>query len=290
MNTVEIIGKTLRFTGRCVGALALVVGAGWSTPALGDIAFSDFSSSSGLSMVGVAARTGTTVTLTPSAERVAGAVWNQAKQGIAGGFETTFQFRISEVAGTGADGIAFVIQNASPLALGGTGGGMGYADNVYFSQMGVPNSVAVEFDTWDNSAHDWPDMPANHVSVHTRGMLPNSPSEEYSIGSAMAAGPLDDGAVHSARIDYSPGTLRVFLDGGEMPLVTAPLMLGSAMTLGEDGRAWVGFTSATGGATDVERHEVLNWTFTERNVPTPGAAALLLAGGVFIGTARKRRS
>jgi hypothetical protein len=216
-------------------------------------------------------------------------MWNLTKQGIAGGFETTFQFRISEVAGTGADGIAFVVQNASPLALGGTGGGMGYADNVYFSQMGIPNSVAVEFDTWDNTAHDWPDLPANHVSVHTRGMLPNSPSEAYSIGSAMTGGPLDDGAVHTARIDYSPGTLRVFLDGGVSPLVTAPLLLDSTMTLGEDGRAWVGFTSATGGATDVERHEVLNWSFTEQNVPTPGAAALLLVGGAFIGTARKRR-
>lgn len=289
MNTVERFApRTLRYTGPGA-ALAIVAGALATSPARADISFLDFSVPSSLSMVGAAAHTGPTISLTPPAERVAGAMWYQTKQGIAAGFVTTFDFRISEVSGTGADGIAFVVQNASPLALGGTGGGIGYADNTYFSQMGIPNSVAVEFDTWDNTAHDWPDLPANHVSVHTRGLLPNNPSEAFSIGSAMAGGPLDDGAVHSARIEYDPGTLRVFMDGGAVPLVSIPLFLDSVIALSPGGRAWVGFTSATGGATDVERHEILNWNYTERSAPTPGAAALLALGAAMLGSARKRK-
>ena len=72
----------------------------------------------------------------------------------------------------GADGFTFVIQNSDSSlfggggssALGSTGGGLGYA--------GIPNSLAVEFDTWFNPVLGDPN--GNHISVHTAGTLQNT--------------------------------------------------------------------------------------------------------------------
>ena len=43
----------------------------------------------------------------------------------------------------GADGVAFVLQGQSAAELGEGGAQMGYG--------GIPNSLAVEFDTWYNT-------------------------------------------------------------------------------------------------------------------------------------------
>ena len=51
-----------------------------------------------------------------------------------------FTFQLSNPA---ADGITFTIQNNGPTALGGDGGALGYA--------GIPNSVAIKFDLYNNA-------------------------------------------------------------------------------------------------------------------------------------------
>src|SRR5262249_48146318 len=58
-------------------------------------------------------------------------------------FNTSFVFRFSEGTDPWADGITFILQGNSPLALGSGGGGLGYA--------GIHNSVAIKFDLFNNS-------------------------------------------------------------------------------------------------------------------------------------------
>ena len=41
--------------------------------------------------------------------------------------------------------------------------------------QGISNSIAIEFDTSHNI--DFGDPDDNHISVHTRGLLPNSPDQ-----------------------------------------------------------------------------------------------------------------
>ena len=234
----------------------LVLDGGGASPARSQDAgfnYPDFSSTVGLALVGDATQIDNKLRLTLPIAQQAGAAWHITKQFVQDGFETTFQFQITDLGGgsglePGADGIVFVIQNNSVSALGFGGYGIGY--------HGIPNSLAVEFDTWHNSS--WDDPNNNHVSVHTRGIDPNSVHHAYSLGSTTEIPDMSDGNVHTARIDYVPGTMRVYLDNLTEPALTVDVNLGDTLSL-DVGYAWVGFTSATGGAW--ENHDLLSWSF-----------------------------
>jgi hypothetical protein len=199
------------------------------------------------------------IRLTPSVMWTAGAAWSTTKQPVAGGFETRFAMRMSNpgpadllVGGNtepGADGIVFVIQNMSQSAVGTPGVGIGYG--------GTTSSLAVEFDTWLNGGER--DPSGNHVSIHTGGIGANSTDEGYSIGAAVIPGDFYDNQVHQVVIRYVPGTMTVSLDG--VVVLTAAVNLtnvGGNSILDANGKAWAGFTSATGGAYGT--HDVLSWS------------------------------
>jgi hypothetical protein len=186
---------------------------------------------------------------------------------VAGGFDTTFQFRITEPGSprgytyggrpqSGGDGLAFLIQNSSASAVSESGGGgnLGYG-GYEGSSGGIPNSLAVEFDTFYNPEYHDPND--SHLSVHTRGAAPNSSDEKCSIGAARTSN-LSDGKVHTARVVYVPGQLRIYLDHPEKPVLTVHADLARLLRLPE-GLAWVGFTGSEGGA--YENHDLLSWTF-----------------------------
>jgi hypothetical protein len=148
---------------------------GWSAIAQASFEYSDFSSTTGLNLLGVAAQTANNaLRLTPPAVGCIGGAWDTTKQNIANGFVSLFQFRISECNWTGGDGIAFVIQNNQENSLGGGGEYMGY--------NGILDSLAIEFDTYQNySTFNTNDPSANHISVQSRGSLANSVSHTYSL-------------------------------------------------------------------------------------------------------------
>ena len=228
----------------------------WVTPPV-SFNYPDFSSLAGLNLIGSAKQSGNILRLTPADFGQGGAAWATFRQPVGDGFDTTFQFQITDLLDTGADGFAFVIQNATQSfnggggasALGGGGGELGY--------FGIPNSLAVEFDTWFNP--EWNDPNENHVSIHTIGDQFNSTDEFFSLGSTTAIPDLSDGNVHTVRISYTPGTLQVFLDDLSNPILSVPADLGAILYL-DHGHAWLGFTAATGGA--AENHDILNWSYT----------------------------
>jgi hypothetical protein len=93
-----------------------------------------------LHLVGDAVTQGDKIRLTSAATGETGAAWSIDRKNVQRPFTATFQFQITDLRlGGGADGIAFVIQNQSSSSLGINGGGIGYD--------GIPNSLAVEFDT-----------------------------------------------------------------------------------------------------------------------------------------------
>lgn len=94
------------------------------------------------------------------------------------------------------DGLALVLHTqGGPGALGGSGGGLGYA--------GLPGGLAVELDAWSDEAAG--DPGDDHVSVQSRGpgML-RSDHAGAGLGHASAGLVLGDGRSHTLRVRYTP--------------------------------------------------------------------------------------
>ena len=224
------------------------------------IRFNDFASTQGLVLVGAAAVAGDVLRLTPAKRNKTGATWLREKQPILAGFETTFQFQLTRPAKImgGADGLAFVIQNSGPEALGGRGsaGGFGVADAHYSHHPGIPWSFAVFFDTWQNKNEG--DPSDNFITVRTNGRPAKMrwPAERLAFTPKLSVD-LKDGRVHTVRLAFERPVLAVFLDHSTHPVLQTALDLSPVAD--SEGKAWIGFTASTGWG--FENHDILNWSF-----------------------------
>jgi len=126
------------------------------------------------------------IRLTDATYNQGGGIWLKEKRNVARDFSIQIGFQITESGNSGADGIAFVIQNSSANAIGVFGGGIGY--------MTIPNSLAIEFDTYPNS--EYLDPNDNHIGIQTRGKNPNSPDHVITLGTSRNIPILEDGSVH----------------------------------------------------------------------------------------------
>ncbi len=248
-----------------------------ATPLFAQISYNNFNDVSALALNGAAAQANNNgnevLRITPDQTfHVSGTAWFMTQQQTVNqGFTTAFTYQIThESAGT-ADGFAFVIQNSmgdgfGTSALGGSGGAIGYgAPDPGDTGVPIPNSLAVEFDTYQNS---W-DPNNNHIAVQSCGTDPNTQNHnatcpsgnpaELGIVSDLGGIQLADGNVHTVVIDYDPGTLRVFVDNFGVPLLVVPVFLDKLLNL-NDGAAWAGFSGGSGAVS--ENHDIFTWTFT----------------------------
>jgi len=223
----------------------------------GEITFDypDFTSVAGLNLVGSAAQYGSVLRLTPTTIGQAGDAWFAEKLYVQDGFETTFEFQLSEFSYEGADGIALVIQDSSATALGEGGWGIGY--------LGIPRSIAFEIDTFSNA-----EINGNHVAIHSMGTLPNRPDGPARIAQNGSIPNVSDSQVHTFRVVYTAsGEFLVFLDNLVSSVLDVPIDLAALLQL-TDGTAWVGLTASTGAYW--ENHDILSWSFATTNtLPKP---------------------
>ena len=223
--------------------------------------YHDFSNPKSLQFLGSATNVttgdGAVLQLTPSARGLAGAAFTAVPIpfGPNVGFSTFFTFRLSKPGGLvdsdgvqGADGIAFLIQSVG-YAYGTGGGGIGYE--------GISNSLAVEFDTWNNGTQ-WGlpgDLNGNHVAVNFNG-VPNDPVS-VPITNAM-----NNGNIWYAWIDYEGVSQDLEVRLSENPVrplaPTLDMTLNLPSILG-DTNAFVGFTAGTGGGWN--QQDILSWKF-----------------------------
>jgi hypothetical protein len=260
-------------------ALSLALCPAWSDSALA-FNYANFSSTAGLNVVSSAAQSSNDIRLSPSSPSTAGAIWFGTKQSVENGFDTTFDFRITGVSGTtdfngqpGGDGIAFVVQNASATALGLTNSYMGYE---------IANSLAAEFDVFRNGNFLSQEPSGNHVGVQSNGTAVNDPFAGAYLGAAAVVPDMSNGSVHTGRVLYVPGSLKMFVDDLVNPELTISVNLSTLLSL-DSGTAYVGFTA--GGAAAYENHDLLNWNFT--SVPEPTSLVTLLIGTLFVGARRR---
>ena len=225
-----------------------------------EVDLGDFSDSDGLIGLATGFQFEDRYRLTSAKTNRTGVVYYGAKLNVSNGFETTFDFVISDPGGiedgegkTGADGLAFLIQNQSADAIGNQGGSLGYAN--------IENSLAIEFDTFANtpeSDFNNGETNGNHISIHTNGTEANNPAIRFSIAYNDEIPELMDGAVHTVRITYSENKMQVYIDDMTTPAIDTEVDLDTLLSL-DEGRAWVGFSSSTGQA--YANHDILSWTF-----------------------------
>jgi len=226
----------------------------------------------------------TVLRLTPNATGTAGSAWYKTQQPVAGAFSTTFKFALSGSDPSTelgpADGIAFVIQNSALTALGPDGCGIGFGGSAYCTPgSGIPNSLAVEFNTFNNGTGVDPsnsDVTIQNCSGTGANSVDSTCRIKYNdLTTLSPAITLADGNIHSVTITYAPplsgtgpGTLDVLLDNIDLFPNGALTFDITTIGLASGGTAYVGFTAATGGGDD--NQDILSWTFT------PGAQSAVV--------------
>ena len=239
------------------------------------INYPNFASTGGLTLNGNAAQSGTNLRLVPSVLSQKGTAFFAAPVTVENGFDTKFTFQTSTPSGGGADGLTFVIHN-DPRAdtfLANHAATIGYGAFAT-SPVGtaLSNSLVVEFDSFLSTFGGFSDLSSNEISVHTGGTGENSHSEGFSLGRVTPSVTFSNALVHTARITYVPGTLKVYLDNMTTPVLTVPYDFATGgnyvlspggpvggLSLLPGGTAWVGFTASTGGS--FENHDLLSWTY-----------------------------
>lgn len=266
MNAIRTIGAVLSLGVATVASAATVID------------FPNFANCATLQLNGNAVCTTNVRRVTPATFGQSGSAFSltQIPLGPGNAFSTVFSFRISNSGGAsdsdgpGADGLTFTVQPNAATA-GGGGGGIGY--------QGIPNSVAIEFDTWNNGLPGDPD--GNHVGVDLNGSV-------ASVATASIATRLNDGNVWWAWVDYDGTTLslRVSQTPARPPNATLSYAVNLVGVLGTT-QAYVGFTSGTGAA--FGDHDILSWqldnTFNPFGGYTPVVPTLSAAGLAAIGLA-----
>lgn len=183
----------------------------------------------------------------------AGSIFSTGQLGVSHFLaEFTFQVRGGTDTSAIADGVAFVIQTSGPQALGGTGGGMGYA--------GLRGSVAVKFDVWDNEGET-----NNSTGLFADGRYPSVPQAGSGDVNVPLAGTgidlLSRRPFHVSMV-YDGTALNVTLRdtvtgafASQSYVVDIPALVGSTT-------AYVGFTGATGSLRTI--NEVQSFRFQAR--------------------------
>ncbi len=134
------------------------------------IEFDDFSSKvANLQLNGNSVKYGESLRITPAFWWQAGSAFATKKLKVSK-FSTYFKFQITGPFSPygAADGFTFAIQANSINALGATGPGEGYGGDVESGQVvgGINNSIAVEFDTYQNIEFNDPALPyAYHATT-----------------------------------------------------------------------------------------------------------------------------
>lgn len=168
-------------------------------------------------------------------------------------FHSAFTFQLTEPV---ADGFTFVLQRAGLAAVGYTGGGLGYGPDTPGGMPGIPNSLAIKFDLYNNNSEG-----ANSTGLYVNGASPSTPSTDLNSSGLD----LHSGHVFAATIDYTGTRLTVsLLDTVTGVSNTQTYNVDIPATLGGTS-AFAGFTAGTGGLTATQ--DILSWVFTQGVTP-----------------------
>ncbi|MCB0600212.1 MAG: gliding motility-associated C-terminal domain-containing protein [Saprospiraceae bacterium] len=209
--------------------------------------------------------------LTQDVMFVAGSIWNVNQINLNESFEAIMDIFLGCTDANGADGIVFGFQPVS-TSIGEAGEGLGF--------QFVRPSIGIEFDTWQNFNLD--DPAYDHIAIIRNGDVDHGSNNTLAGPvQALASSPnIEDCQYHNVRVvwDAQVHRLDVYMD--------CDLRLsyqGDIVTNIFGGIPYVfwGFTSATGGSSNVQRICMRYTTFLndiQDQVICPGEAIPLISG------------
>lgn len=250
LNIPVIIGSNyayVGFTAACGTATATQDILNWTYAAPYAISYSSGFYSLGLSLNRNAQFHGTRLRLTDGGRGEGGSMWYSTPISVAT-FTTRFDFQQSDA---DADGMAFVIQNAGTTAIGPVGAGLAYGAQQPGGSGGIPNSIAVKFDLYNNDGEG-----RNSTGLYSNGASPTVPA----IDLTSSGIDLHSGHPMFVQLSYDGTNLRMTLtDTLTKNTFQTSWTIDIPTTIGSH-TAYVGFTGATGGGTSIQ--DVLNWVYT----------------------------
>jgi hypothetical protein len=197
--------------------------------------------------------------LTEAVDGASGAAWTTNVK-VIDSFTASFDFQVT--GSNGADGFTFGVQSNSNQAIGGAGGGLGWAD--------MPNSVGIKFDFYYGPI-GLPATPGvTQTGVHTNGDISvyadnfgttvNSTTNIAPFGLDFDGTPSGTGRIYHVDVAYDGTTLVYTITDATDRTRTVSLhyTIDIAATIGSH-CAYVGFTAANGGLH--ARQEILNFAF-----------------------------
>jgi hypothetical protein len=185
------------------------------------------------------------------------------------GFSTYYKMHITP-GGSPGDGLCFIVyqSDTDTTQTGALGEGLGYS--------GIPNSIGVEFDTYQNSSPE-NDPSSPHVAIDTNGSVIHAGTAS---STATGNGCTDDGAVNMAHtyssmlnndinvwVDYDGSTGYITVTWGTSSLRASSSNYSFKRNVGTSlvgKNVFVGFSASTGGAT--EKNDILKWYFSNNYV------------------------
>jgi len=204
-----------------------------------------------LVMNGSAQLKGSVLELTDGNQFEASSAWYATRVNVQN-FVTDFTFQVTP--GTTADGFTFALQANSTAALGVAGGPLGYGLDTATGTGGIPNSVAVKFDLYNNFGEG-----NDSTGLYINGASPTIPFVDMT-GSGID---LHSGDLFDVHMTYGGGSLAMTItDTVTKAMFTHTWTIDIPTTIGAT-TAYAGFTGGTGGVTATQN--ILTWTLG----PTP---------------------
>jgi len=205
--------------------------------------------------------------LNPDQAGKSGVAWFRKRMNLNRGFQTSFDMHfITFGPNSGADGMAFIVQNSAQ--------GSGAIPTGAHEDGLASNALNIKFDSYDNGEDD-PSAAfvqvragteilatANLLDFPTLLPLPGNDSLDLTANSGSAS-------PYLVRVEYLPGSLNVFFNNVTV-IKALDIDLLDIGAVDADGNAFVGFAARTGG--DFESHDITRWFLNEG----PPRAALLL--------------
>ena len=172
-------------------------------------------------------------------------IWNSSMLNLNQAFQIDAELNFGTKDATGADGMAFVLQQSSTT----------YAPTLGNADFAIIDpSLIIEFDTWNNQNYN--DINDDHIAILKDG---SSDHNVNSLLNPISLGNIEDGNWHTTTINWDPllQNLSIDFDGVQVAILNYDIVQN---IFNNNSAVYWGFTATTGGSNNNQSVRFTNTT------------------------------